>query len=654
MGTVYLVQHPTLPRQEALKLLEGVICRDKEFRARFTREADLLAGLSHPNIVTLHNRGESDDGRLWLTMEYVDGVDAAALIRDQGPIAFEVALPVLSGAAAALDYAYQRRSITHRDVKPANILVTFHEGEVDQVKLADFGIAKAVGESTNLTSTGLTVGTMSFISPEAISDSTNITGAADQYSLAATAYALLTGSGPFTSVGAPALMYDHINSPVPDISSRRRDIPRAADSVFAQALAKSPQSRYGSCAEFVTALASAIAANPMPDNLPKTLPRQDATTIHRPSPVMPKLSAPTIKQGVDSGVITPPGRKVRNGRVRNAFLALTLIVAMGAALLVWRPWTRTEMPQATALGSYLATPVRIDTGGKSLVYYLNGSKRAIDTETGGAVDVASMAGCEKGPTPSIASSASGRTTMRICNVSLRLMNTAVGTEEYLYEFRGGGNASHHLLAISADGGIAYIGRYDSAILRYDVNRRAMLEPWSLPVLGASVEQMVTNSNTRSYFARTDDAVPFVAEGSLDTGVSKQLSLGGLVSKFLLSSDGAHLFALVRPDKKTASNARFVSWNVSSRRIDYQSAAANYDDFDISEARNLVALVSKNRSSMDFLNLSDGAHTSSSSFPTIYDFEESPNVIFSPNGRKVFVGTGSEGGANADIYSVPSP
>ena len=260
MGTVYLVRHPTLPREEALKLLDGAISRDEGFRARFTREADLLAGLSHPNIITLHNRGETDDQRLWLTMEYVDGADAAALVRDQGPMPTEIALAVLAGAASALDYAFGRKGVTHRDVKPANIMVVLRDGRVEQVKLADFGIAKAVGEATSLTSTGLTVGTMAYISPEAITDSGTITGAADQYSLAATAYALLTGVGPFTSTGAPALMYDHLHAQVPPVSARRPDLTPAADAVLARALAKRPQDRFGSCGEFVEALRATIPA----------------------------------------------------------------------------------------------------------------------------------------------------------------------------------------------------------------------------------------------------------------------------------------------------------------------------------------------------------------------------------------------------------
>ena len=106
MGQVFLVQHPRLPRQDALKLLDAGVSRNDEFKARFQREADLLAQLSHPNIVTLHDRGEFED-RLWITMEYVDGTDASELLKADGPLDAELALSLVAAAAAALDYAWR-------------------------------------------------------------------------------------------------------------------------------------------------------------------------------------------------------------------------------------------------------------------------------------------------------------------------------------------------------------------------------------------------------------------------------------------------------------------------------------------------------------------------------------------------------------------
>lgn len=157
-----------LPRQDALKLLDTTVSRNQEFRGRFMREANLLAPLRHANIITIYDRGDHD-GQLWLTMEYIAGQDTARLLKTRSALPMDLAMQIIAGAGAALDYAYGEHQITHRDVKPANILVECgRDNRLKIVKLADFGIAKAVGESTSLTSTGVTVGTMAYISPEAL------------------------------------------------------------------------------------------------------------------------------------------------------------------------------------------------------------------------------------------------------------------------------------------------------------------------------------------------------------------------------------------------------------------------------------------------------------------------------------------------------
>lgn len=261
MGQVFLVQHPRLPRRDALKLLDAGVSRNDEFKARFQREADLLAQLSHPNIVTLHDRGEFE-GRLWITMEFIAGTDAAELLKARGPLELALGIYLIAGAAAALDYAWRKQRITHRDVKPANILVGVDnagDGPVIEsvVKLADFGIAKAAGESTSLTSTGMTVGTMQYISPEAI-EGDEVDNRSDIYSLGCTAFHLLTGQPPFTGTSIASVMSAHLTKPVPLISKLASFLPEEMDAIFKRALAKKPADRYQSCAEFVAALQVAV------------------------------------------------------------------------------------------------------------------------------------------------------------------------------------------------------------------------------------------------------------------------------------------------------------------------------------------------------------------------------------------------------------
>lgn len=256
MGDVFLVDHPRLPRRDALKLLNAGISRNPQFRQRFTREADLLAPLRHPNIITIHDRGKHE-GRLWLSMEFVDGLDAEQLLTDRGPLPLPLVIQIVDGVGAALDYAYVEHGITHRDVKPANILVEFNRaGTLKSVKLADFGIAKAAGESTSLTSTGITVGTMSYISPEAI-DGEDLTNRADIYSLGCTAFALLTGHPPYRAPTQSALVTKHLFGPVPAVTEANPVLPAGLDVMFDRVLAKKPVDRFATCAEFTAALHAA-------------------------------------------------------------------------------------------------------------------------------------------------------------------------------------------------------------------------------------------------------------------------------------------------------------------------------------------------------------------------------------------------------------
>ena len=195
MGEVYLAQHPRLPRQDALKILSMTSSADSEFRARFTREAELAATLRHPHIVGVLDRGEFD-GRLWISMDYVDGIDAGRLIREcyQGGMPEHDVTEIVTAVADALDFGHDRR-LLHRDVKPENILVTASDGRRRRVLLTDFGIARRIDDVSNLTDDNVALGTVSYIAPEQLMGKP-LDGRSDQYALAATAFHLLTGAPP--------------------------------------------------------------------------------------------------------------------------------------------------------------------------------------------------------------------------------------------------------------------------------------------------------------------------------------------------------------------------------------------------------------------------------------------------------------------------
>lgn len=259
MGEVYLVAHPRLPRHDALKILPAQMSADPEFRARFNREAELVAGLYNPHIVGIHDRGDFN-GQLWISMDYIDGPDAGRLLREHHPNGmppWEV-VDIVVAVADALDYAHSR-GLLHRDIKPPNILLTNPERGRRRIVLADFGIARDAAESNGLTATNVTVGTVNYASPEQLMGS-RIDGRADQYSLAATAYHLLSGSPMFGSSNAAVVIGQHLNAPPPRLAGVRPALAHL-DPVLARALSKNPDDRFRTCIEFASALRQATAAN---------------------------------------------------------------------------------------------------------------------------------------------------------------------------------------------------------------------------------------------------------------------------------------------------------------------------------------------------------------------------------------------------------
>ncbi|MGV0793781.1 serine/threonine-protein kinase [Mycolicibacterium sp. XJ1819] len=306
MGEVYLAQHPRLPRRDALKVLPASVSADPEYRQRFHREADIAATLWHPHIVGVHDRGEFD-GQIWISMDYVEGTDAAHLLRERHPDGMPAAevVQIVTAVADALDYAHQR-NLLHRDVKPANILLAHPEAGDQRTLLADFGIARWSNDISGLTATNMTVGTVSYAAPEQLMGE-RLDGRADQYALAATAFHLLTGSPPFEHSNPAVVIGQHLSGSPPTVAPHRPDL-AALDPVFAKALAKAPQDRFDRCADFARALGDRLGSAP--------------TTAHRRPPKESALRA---------GVVVP------------AVLAVLLIAAIAVAVVETR---RADRPQA--------------------------------------------------------------------------------------------------------------------------------------------------------------------------------------------------------------------------------------------------------------------------------------------------------------------
>ncbi|CAN5514635.1 serine/threonine protein kinase PknF [soil metagenome] len=276
MGEVYLVQHPRLPRRDALKVLPAEFTTDDEYRTRFNREADVAATLWHPHIVGVHDRGEFE-GQLWISMDYVEGTDVARLQQERyaDGMPSDDVVRIITAVADALDYAHQHQ-LLHRDVKPANILLSQPELGKERILLADFGIARRIDDSSGLTGTSMTVGTVAYAAPEQLMGQT-MDGRADQYALAATAYHLLTGTTLFQHPNQAAVISQHLTAPPPPIASRRPELSNL-DPVFARALAKAPEDRYANCMEFAEALGREIGTVGVDE---PTMAAHAAATPHR-------------------------------------------------------------------------------------------------------------------------------------------------------------------------------------------------------------------------------------------------------------------------------------------------------------------------------------------------------------------------------------
>ena len=248
-GVVYRAFDPALGRTVALKTILSGGSGDSS-RERFRREARSAGGLSHPNIVTIHEFNDSGDV-MFIAMEYIDGQTLAErMSQPKLPIPF--VLSTVRSAADALDFAHAS-NIVHRDVKPANFLIT----KRGHLKITDFGIAKVLDSDVSLTNTGVVIGTVLYMSPEQIA-AQEVTGRSDQFSLAVIAYEMLTGQRPFQGNSWASVIHSIMANEPPPVNQHREDLGDAATVVLRKALAKDPAARYETCRDFADALESSI------------------------------------------------------------------------------------------------------------------------------------------------------------------------------------------------------------------------------------------------------------------------------------------------------------------------------------------------------------------------------------------------------------
>lgn len=339
---VYVARHPRLPRLDALKILPASLTGDAGFRERFERDADLAAALLHPIIVAIHDRGEFD-GRLWIATDYVQGTDAGRLLRERHPhgMAAREVLEIVTAVADALDHVH-RRGMLHRDVKPANILLTESDSEPRRILLSDLGVARQADDINGLMTTD-GAGTAGYAAPEQLMGGA-LDGRADQYALAATAFHLLTGAAPFADTSPAAVVANHLNAPPPLLAHRRPDL-APLDPVLSKAMSRDPAQRFSRCIDFARALGESINAIAVHWNRPATPWPAGATAMGTPPTLTsgPWASMPPMPP---YPVATPaPGRRTVAVLVP---LVLTMLLLCAGAFAGAQVLRRPSQPSTAA------------------------------------------------------------------------------------------------------------------------------------------------------------------------------------------------------------------------------------------------------------------------------------------------------------------
>ncbi len=357
MGLVYRAYHPQLERTGAVKIMQA-ISPDADTVARFRHEAQAIAQMRHPNIVNVYDFGEFE-GTPYMVVEYVPGGSLASRM-SQGMLDRQAALRFLRGIAAGLDYAH-RRGIVHRDVKPANVLLS----DDDTPVLADFGLAKLMQGSSLKSMTGVTTGTPAYMAPEQVTGS-RVGPPADRYSLATIAYEMLTGVIPFDGEALMELLYAQVHREPVAPSMRNPSLSAVVDAVVLKGLAKDPAARWESSTAFVDALEHALAGTPVPalaqtavmSPLAPTVPSRRAaiaeTTVAEPMAADPEPELASMATAYPS---PPPVAPPKAGRRRAviALIALGLILLLGiggviARSLINSPATVSVTPDTVAAG----------------------------------------------------------------------------------------------------------------------------------------------------------------------------------------------------------------------------------------------------------------------------------------------------------------
>ncbi|BBY36866.1 hypothetical protein MMAN_10000 [Mycobacterium mantenii] len=376
MGEVYEAEHTVKQWTVAVKLMSHTFSQDPVFRKRMEREARITGRLLEPHVVPIHDYGEID-GQLFLEMRLIEGVDLDSLLEREGPLPAPRAVAIIHQVASALDAAHAA-GVTHRDVKPQNILIT---GD-DFAYLVDFGIASAKTDE-KLTQLGTAVGTLKYMAPERFS-SDEVTSRADVYALACVLYECLTGIPPYGADSTGALVTAHMMQPIPKPSAH--GVSRAFDAVIAAGMAKDPGERYATAGALADAAHKALTS-PERERADTILERSDTADADIP------ISPPA-----------PPRRKRTRWPMVAAAAVVTVAIAAVGVWLVLKPTS--QPPHRTGSGKTAPPSTAAPTGDQARLIsllppgYLPGTCTPATPESGSVwVHAVAMVTCGQNTQP---------------------------------------------------------------------------------------------------------------------------------------------------------------------------------------------------------------------------------------------------------------
>ena len=347
MGILYLAVEPGLERRVALKLIAPEAAAEEIFAKRFAEESRIAASIEHPNVVPIYAAGE-ENGVPYIAMRYVAGSDLGRRIAREGRLDPEAAVALIAQVANGLD-AIHAAGLVHRDVKPANVLLSGEEGS-EHAYITDFGVARNVATNSGLTQTGRFVGTLDYVAPEQISGG-QADARVDVYALGCLLFKLLTGEVPFPREGEAARLYAHLNDPPPAPSLYVPAVGMALDDVVARAMSKQPGDRYPSAGDLGRAAVAALSGAPVA--IPERTVATGAAATVEPETVVPEetvaptqptreTTPPEIEQPTEPAEPTAPGRldpepatdrPKRNPLLIGGILAAVAIAAVLAVVL---------------------------------------------------------------------------------------------------------------------------------------------------------------------------------------------------------------------------------------------------------------------------------------------------------------------------------